>query len=88
MGYLFAQGEFIANHDSDDLSHPERISQQVQFLQLNEDYSLVGTNYEVFSNDPEKRRKSYLVSMITTSLRATVLENTACALAPCSCADR
>lgn len=61
MGYLFAQGEFIANHDSDDLSHPERISQQVQFLQLNEDYSLVGTNYEVFSDDPEKRRKSYLI---------------------------
>lgn len=61
MGYLLAQGEFIANHDSDDISHPERISQQVQFLQLNEDYSLVGTNYEVFSDDVENRRKSYLV---------------------------
>jgi GT2 family glycosyltransferase len=58
---MLAQGEFIANHDSDDISHPDRITQQVQFLQLNEDYSLVGTNYEVFTDDYTQRRKSYLV---------------------------
>lgn len=61
MGYLFSQGEFIANHDSDDLSHPERISQQVQFMQLNPDYSLVGTNYEVFAEDVNQRKKNFLV---------------------------
>ena len=61
IGYMLAQGEFIANHDSDDISHPDRITQQVQFLQLNEDYSLVGTNYEVFTDDYTQRRKSYLV---------------------------
>ena len=58
---MLAQGEFIAYHDSDDISHPDRITQQVQFLQLNEDYSLVGTNYEVFTDDYTQRRKSYLV---------------------------
>ncbi len=61
IGYMLAQGELIANHDSDDISHPDRITQQVQFLQLNEDYSLVGTNYEVFTDDYTQRRKSYLV---------------------------
>jgi len=61
LGYIFSQGEFIANHDSDDLSHPDRIAKQVQFLQMNPDYSLVGTNYEVFSDDFNKRKKAYLV---------------------------
>ncbi|HHT73553.1 MAG TPA: glycosyltransferase [Firmicutes bacterium] len=61
MGYLFAQGAFIANHDSDDISHPDRITQQVQFLQLNPDHSLVGTNYEVFSDDVTQRKKAFLV---------------------------
>ncbi len=61
MGYILSKGEFIANHDSDDISHPDRIQQQVQFLQLDDQYSLVGTNYEVFSTDFGKRTKAYLV---------------------------
>lgn len=60
-GYLLSRGEFIANHDSDDLSHPERIEKQVQFLQLDQEYSLVGTDYEVFSTDFSKRSKSQLI---------------------------
>lgn len=61
VGYFLAEGDFIANHDSDDLSHPQRIEQQVQFLQLNEDYSLVGTNYESFTHDLTETKKSYLI---------------------------
>lgn len=61
IAYLLSSGEFIANHDSDDLSHPQRIQDQVQFLLMDEEYSLVGTNYEVFTTDPNKRSKSYLV---------------------------
>jgi glycosyltransferase involved in cell wall biosynthesis/GT2 family glycosyltransferase len=61
IGYMLAQGEFIANHDSDDISHPERLTQQVQFLRLNPDYSLVGTNYEIFSDDFNDRKKAFLV---------------------------
>ncbi|NMB01935.1 MAG: glycosyltransferase [Firmicutes bacterium] len=61
MGYMLSTGAFIANHDSDDLSHPERIEMQVRFLQLDSEYSLVGTNYEVFSTDFSKRSKAHLV---------------------------
>lgn len=61
IAYLLSSGEFIANHDSDDLSHPHRIQDQVQFLLMDEEYSLVGTNYEVFTTNPNKRSKSYLV---------------------------
>lgn len=61
IGYLLARGDFIANHDSDDISHPDRIRQQVQFLQLDTEYSLVGTDYEVFSTDFSQRKKAHLV---------------------------
>lgn len=61
IGYMLAQGEFIANQDSDDISHPERLTQQVQFLRLNPDFSLVGTNYEIFSDDFSDRKKAFLV---------------------------
>ncbi|MGI6037821.1 MAG: glycosyltransferase [Limnochordia bacterium] len=62
IAYFLSSGQFIANHDADDLSHPERLQAQMEFLQLNPDYSLVGTNYEVFTQDPNQRRKAYLVS--------------------------
>lgn len=61
IGYILARGEYLANHDSDDLSHPQRISSQVQFLQFDQEYSLVGTDYEVFSTDFNQRKKAHLV---------------------------
>jgi len=61
IGYFLSEGELIANHDSDDISHPQRIEQQVKFLMMNEDYSLVGTNYEVFSKSIKQTQKAYLV---------------------------
>ena len=61
IGYFLAQGEFIANHDSDDISHPERIEKQVRFLLMNNDYDLVGTNYESFTTNIKQTKKTYLV---------------------------
>lgn len=61
MGYFLSNGAFIANHDSDDLSNSQRIQKQVQFLQLDQDYSLVGTNYEAFSHDFNQRTKNNLL---------------------------
>lgn len=61
IGYYLAQGEFVANQDSDDISHPERIASQVQFLLTNQDYDLVGTNYEVFTHNLNQTKKAYLV---------------------------
>jgi glycosyltransferase involved in cell wall biosynthesis len=38
-----ARGEFIARMDGDDLSHPERIKRQIQFLDANPKIGLCGT---------------------------------------------
>ncbi len=60
-GYFLAQGEFIANQDSDDISHPTRIENQVRFLLANQDYDMVGTNYEVFTTNINQTKKAYLL---------------------------
>ncbi len=39
-----AAGKYIAIHDADDISLPERIEKQVEFLEKNPDYVLVGSN--------------------------------------------
>jgi glycosyltransferase involved in cell wall biosynthesis len=45
-----ANGGFIAFHDADDVSHPDRILSQVTFLNANSDISLVGTNFNVIDS--------------------------------------
>lgn len=47
-GYFLARGEFIATQAADDLSHPERISKQVGFLQGNPNFCLVGSQIACF----------------------------------------
>jgi len=37
-----AKGEYIARMDGDDISAPDRIEKKVKFLELNNDYDLVG----------------------------------------------
>jgi glycosyltransferase involved in cell wall biosynthesis len=48
IGFFIAEGEYIAIHSSDDLSHEERIEKQVRFLIDNIDIAVVGSNYRVF----------------------------------------
>ncbi|MBM7646388.1 glycosyltransferase involved in cell wall biosynthesis [Scopulibacillus daqui] len=48
IGYFLSSGEFIAVHDGDDISHPERLERQIKFLKDNPDIDLVGTNYSYF----------------------------------------
>ena len=43
-----AQGEYCAWQDADDISLPERLEKQVQFLDENREISIVGTNLERF----------------------------------------
>lgn len=43
FGLTKCRGEFIARHDADDLSEPERFACQVSFLREYPDYGLVGT---------------------------------------------
>ncbi|MOA05368.1 putative glycosyltransferase EpsE [compost metagenome] len=54
IGLFLARGEFIAIHDSDDLSHPERILKQVEFLRSHDDFGLVGTHFaEFWTHNPK-----------------------------------
>lgn len=45
VGLFAGKGEFIAFQDADDLSHPDRIKKQVNYLQVHSEYGLVGCNY-------------------------------------------
>lgn len=49
-GMHLARGEFIAMQDSDDISHPDRISRQVEFLRQYPNVGVVGSVYAVFQD--------------------------------------
>jgi glycosyltransferase involved in cell wall biosynthesis len=42
-GIALARGKYIARQDQDDVSLPERLARQVEFLQAHPDYGMVGT---------------------------------------------
>ena len=44
-----AQGKYIARMDADDISHPTRFQKQVEFLEKNSEYFLVGSNAYVIN---------------------------------------
>jgi glycosyltransferase involved in cell wall biosynthesis len=43
-----AKGKYVAMQDSDDLSTPERIAEQVLYLELNKEVAIVGTGCSLF----------------------------------------
>ena len=45
-GLELAEGQFIARQDADDISEPERLAQQVAFLETHPEVALVGTWYK------------------------------------------
>ncbi|GEO27983.1 hypothetical protein AAC03nite_37680 [Alicyclobacillus acidoterrestris] len=53
-GFFMSAGEFIAVQDADDISHPERIQRQVDYLRAHPEVDLVGTNYKTFKRRPEE----------------------------------
>jgi glycosyltransferase involved in cell wall biosynthesis len=46
IGIKKAKGKYIARMDSDDISHPQRFEKQIEFLENNKEYALIGTNIE------------------------------------------
>jgi glycosyltransferase involved in cell wall biosynthesis len=50
-GIAIANGEYLARQDADDLSHPERLASQVDFLDGNPQVGLLGCAYLVIDDD-------------------------------------
>lgn len=51
FGLLQASGEFYARMDHDDISEPQRLQKQVEFLQRNPEIGLVGTHLRCVDHD-------------------------------------
>ena len=54
-----AQGEYIAWQDSDDISYPDRLLKQVDFLDNNQDISAVSSFIETFPNGKIIKQPNY-----------------------------
>ena len=51
VGIELTRSEFMARIDADDLMHPERLAQQVSFLNQNPEVGVISSLVEVFSED-------------------------------------
>ena len=49
-----ARGKYIARMDADDISLPERLEKQVEFMEKNKDFDVVGCNRIIFDESGEK----------------------------------
>jgi glycosyltransferase involved in cell wall biosynthesis len=54
FGLSIAKGKYIARMDGDDISHPERFTKQVDFLESHLDVIVCGTNYSFIGRKTNK----------------------------------
>ena len=57
IGIKEAKAEYIARMDADDISLPERLKLQYQFLEKNSDVFLVGTSVQIFDQNGQTKDK-------------------------------
>ncbi|PVE74493.1 glycosyltransferase family 2 protein [Priestia megaterium] len=62
IGYFLTKGEYIAVHDGDDISHPERLEKQVSYLQNHPEIDVLGSSYAYFhdGNFQEFKKENWL----------------------------
>lgn len=63
-------GEYIARMDSDDISLPNRLEEQISYLEKNKDISIVGSWAEIFGKGV--RKKYYKPEILHDSIRANM----------------
>lgn len=56
IGFHISSGEYIVIHDSDDVSHPEKIAKQVKLLENHPCTAMVGTGFRTFNDDISKSK--------------------------------
>lgn len=54
IGIKIAKGKYIARMDADDISLPERLQSQYDFMENNQRIDICGTNYRVLDTEEEK----------------------------------
>ena len=85
LGLSYAEGEYVARMDSDDISLPQRLEKQVAFMDSNPDVGVLGTWMLVFGNRNSVTETPAVVGVIdmvygppvchpTVMLRKSVLE--------------
>jgi len=52
VGFDMAKGDYIARMDGDDISLPERLAEQVEFMDNNPDIGMCGVKVEILSSNP------------------------------------
>lgn len=62
---LRSETSFYARMDADDISHPERLEKQVEFLDANPGIEILGTWAREFSVDPEGEKEMFLKKVPT-----------------------
>ena len=63
-GLMLARGEYIARQDADDISMPERLEKEVEFLEQNKNVGLLGTYYFLIN---EKGKVLHTIKVLTES---------------------
>lgn len=59
MGIAESRSEYIARMDSDDISLPERLEEQVRYLDENEDVDVLGCRVQLIDSNSEKVERNY-----------------------------
>src|SRR5207344_3015196 len=54
-GLSLASGEYIATLDCDDIALPDRIENQVSFMEKNQDYGMCGSFFQIMDFDGKLR---------------------------------
>lgn len=72
-GIALAKGKYIARMDADDISLPNRIEQELRYLEENSDVDILGSNIEIIG-DVDKERKEGYIKWFNSSLNETNIE--------------
>jgi glycosyltransferase involved in cell wall biosynthesis len=54
LGFEIAQGEYIARMDADDISLPQRLQKQLDFMENNPEIGVCGTLFEMFGTNNQR----------------------------------